>query len=107
MWEIILKQLLANKKKAVGAGLSLPILVVLLVFTPSPRDIVYADLDKRYAQTEQIQQQILLTEKTILCSMLESQIYDLEKLEAGNRATPEDIARKNKLIRQLEALRQK
>jgi len=98
--------------KLLGSGvIAAPFVIVLSIFAPNPKDIVYADLDKRYAMNEQVQRQLQTSEKNILLVFkqnrldeMKREIYFLEKLRADNRATPDDIARLNELIRERDDL---
>jgi len=104
---------LVKKYKALASiGVLVPLAIVLLIFMPRPKDIVYADLDQRYARAEQVQQQLQQSEQNLLSvinaarmQQLDSEIYQLERLEAAGQASPDDIARKNKLLRELNDLK--
>jgi len=98
--------LIKEYKLLTGGLVALPLALVIIIFSPSPRDIVYADLDKRYAMNDQVQQQIQSSTTNILLEFKQSkledikrEIYFLDKLKAQQRATPDDIARLNQLIR--------
>jgi hypothetical protein len=93
-------------KWVTGLTFVVPFILVILIFAPSPKGIVYADLDKRYAMNEQVQQQLKNSETNILLvfnlnrlDQVESEIFFLDKLKADGRATSEDIARLNSLLR--------
>ena len=104
--------LVKNKWKSISGTSATVIIVVMFIFPMSPQEIIFAQLDKRYAQSEQVQQVIQKSEQNILnfinasrIEQLEGEIYQLDKLEAEGTATPDDIARRNKLLRQLNDLR--